>query len=157
VDQIRLGPAKPPSFADGPNSAAVFGSKPVTLSAWISGGSTAPFVYRWYRVGSANPIFQSYTVYDLSFSLETVQAGQYYVTASNLVGVATSPVATLVAVPAGAANQPSLTRLPNGATQISWVYGTLESAAQLEGPWVAVPGAVSPTRCRSAAPTASFG
>ncbi len=55
-----------------------------------------------------------------------------------------APVVTVLAVPAGATNQPSLTRLPNGTTQISWVYGTLESAAQLEGPWAAVPGAVSP-------------
>ena len=91
----------PLSISRQPESIAVFVGGTAQFSVEVSGG---PKFYRWYRDGA---LFPGATNATLSIpNAQTNIAGSYYVTASNLLNVATSSVATLTVLPDTAGPRP---------------------------------------------------
>ncbi len=86
----------PPVLGAQPQNVTVEEHHSVALSASVSSGST-PLSFQWYQNGSA---VLDATNLSLSFSqAASANAGDYYVVASNFVGLATSSVATITVIP----------------------------------------------------------
>ena len=99
----------PPSIVSSPQSQAVRAGSLLTLSVQASG--TPPFHYQWYFQGEAIPAANEDSLTILSAT--TNFAGDYFVTVSNLAGVATSAVASVfVIVP------PTVSVLANGPRDV---------------------------------------
>ncbi len=142
VDRIQFGAPILPSLVEGPCNMVAFGNTNVTFRARATG--TEPFKYYWRRDGNVvNSTTPSGDSRSHRYTFPAV-SGQYSVSVSNVAGVTSSALATLLALPPEAARQPSATLQTDGSLRLDWVFGTLESAPTPLGPWVTVPGAVSP-------------
>jgi len=104
-DEIRVGQnwasalGNPPVFVVQPANQALYAGQASTLTSLAQ--SSQPLNYQWY-VGTAALAGQTNAI--LSFpSVQPGDAGQYFVTASNALGVAVSSTATLTVLPLTAA------------------------------------------------------
>jgi hypothetical protein len=113
-----------------------------------------PLAWQWHSgIPDAGAALAGATNSSLFFytPVPTNDTGSYFVVVSNSYGAVTSSIATLTVLqaPSGVASNElvSVTLLPPssaGLLQLSWPGGTLQSAFQAEGPYVDIPGAVSP-------------
>jgi hypothetical protein len=118
----------PPVFWQEPfDQNAPYGSA-IYLSAEVKAGP--PAVLRWYRVGSPAPV----TMDDFLFfpSLSESETGQYYVVASNYLGMATSHVATVT----GFSDPPVFTIQPR--SQVAYPGTTVRLEGRADGHPLAV-------------------
>lgn len=99
-DEIRLGKTwgsilgDPPAFSAQPTNQIIYTGQDATLVALAQ--SSKPLNYQWYRLAGATNALPGQT--NASLSLTNAQpgdAGQYFVTASNSIGMAVSSTATL--------------------------------------------------------------
>jgi len=104
-DEIRVGQTwvsvlgGPLVFTLQPNSQALYTSQALTLNALAQ--SSLPLNYQWYRVsGGTTNTLASQTNTSLSIaSVQTADAGQYFVTATNAHGFAVSSTAAVTVQP----------------------------------------------------------
>lgn len=100
-DEIRVGQAwaealgNPPTFVVQPTNQALYAGQASTLTSLAQ--SSQPLNYQWYF---GTTVLAGKTTANLSFaSVQLSDAGQYFVTASNALGVAVSLTATLTVQP----------------------------------------------------------
>ncbi|HTI98794.1 MAG TPA: GH32 C-terminal domain-containing protein [Dongiaceae bacterium] len=153
-DEIRLGLTwasvlgDPPAFVQQPAGQTAYAGQALSLTALAQ--SAQPLAYQWYRIakGETN-LLTGETNTSLAFAgVQVGDAGQYYVTASNALGVAASMVApltvqTIVLALSGPAS------LPVGVGSNIVLTATVSGAAPLALKWykdgIAVPGATAAT------------
>lgn len=104
-DEIRVGQTwasaigNPLSFLLQPGNQTLYSGQALALSALAQ--SSLPLNYQWYRVsgGTTNLLTNQTNASFWIGSVQTADAGQYFVTASNAVGLAVSTAATVTVQP----------------------------------------------------------
>ncbi|HEX7652729.1 MAG TPA: immunoglobulin domain-containing protein, partial [Verrucomicrobiae bacterium] len=154
VDEIRIGQTwstalgNPPTFVMEPANQNLYSGQSAALSSLAQ--SSQPVSYQWYRTvnGSTNAI-NGQTNATLPFaSAQLGDVGQYYVTASNALGVAASSVASIAVQPISIfVNGSSYLTVGSGSNLLvsASVGGTTPLALQWYKDGAAVAGATGAT------------
>lgn len=104
-DEIRIGATwdsvlgSPPTFVVQPTNQSLYAGQAATLMAWAQSSTTLN--YQWYRIigGNTNALAGQFGT-NLNFAnTQLTDAGQYFVVASNALGIAFSSIAELTVQP----------------------------------------------------------
>ena len=107
VDFVATGQVSP-TITSQPQSQTVSVGSPVNFS--VSATGTLPFSYQWYKNDDQHPVGGNSSTYSIA-SVQSTDAGNYYVRVSNSAGSATSSMATLTVQASGSCATP-----PSGIT-----------------------------------------
>lgn len=145
---VTLTVVVPPTITTQPLSQALVQGQSLSLSVAASG--TSPFTYRWYVNGSKmGPNSSTYSV----SSVDSGDAGNYFVTVANSAGMVTSIVVVVtVYVPAGIAAQPqsqvvlpgqdtSFTVVPKGTSPFDYQWFLNGAPVGPDSPTISITGA----------------
>ncbi len=149
-DEIRVGQTwasvigNPPVFVIQPTNQALYAGQAITLTSLAQ--ASQPLNYQWYFDDNA---LMGQTNANLSFaSVQLSDAGQYFVVASNALGVVTSSTATLAVQPiAVAITSPQTVTIGSGSNLVinASVGGTPPVSLQWYHDGVAIAGATGTT------------